>query len=171
MYAYRGGAMQEFIADSLVAIRMPRRKDYLGNTRRTRVNRDVEDEAAAGAAARERCSERTLRGTYLWADNGVDATTGQPFAGAGYEYYDGNGNIEGVSTANSDGAITSGPFEGTYEVNEDCTGRSTYPGTPEFKYDLFIHPEGDMFTWVQTDPPEGVVSAVEQRVSRRRDGD
>ena len=107
----------------------------------------------------------------MWADNGVDANTGNPFAGAGHEYYDGNGNIQGVSTANSDGAITSGSsFTGTYEVNADCTGKSTFPGTPEFKYDLFINPEGDMFTWVQTQPRRGVVSAVEQRVTLKRVG-
>jgi hypothetical protein len=147
----------------------------IGDTRRTKVNRNVEDEAAAGAAAaragaaaRATCDVGTLRGTYLWADNGVDAR--KPFAGAGYEYFDGNGNIHGVSTANADGAITRGSFKGTYEVNADCTGRSTYPGNPEFKYDLFIHPEGDMLTWIQTKPSRGVVSAVEQRVTLKRLG-
>jgi hypothetical protein len=132
------------------------------------VNRKVEDEAAAGAAARATCDVGTLRGTYLWADNGGKATAGKPFAGAGYEWFDGNGNIEGVSTANDDGAITNGSFKGTYVVNADCTGSSTYPGNPEFKYDLFIHPEGDMLTWVQTKPRRGVVSAVEQRVTLKR---
>jgi hypothetical protein len=35
------------------------------------VNRNVEGEAAAGAAARERCDEGTLHGTYLGANDGV----------------------------------------------------------------------------------------------------
>jgi hypothetical protein len=104
---------------------MPRGEDYLGDPRRTTVNRNVEDEAAAGAAARPRCSQTTLRGMYLFADHGVD-TTGNTFAGAGYEVYDGNGNIEGVSSANFSGEITRNEhYSGTYTVNADCTGTST----------------------------------------------
>jgi hypothetical protein len=148
-----------------------------GDTRRTRVNREVEDEAArAGAAAGATCDLGTLRGTYLFADNGVDSTTGKHFAGAGYEYFDGSGNIEGVFSSNFDGVVTKREsFQGTYEVNADCTGRSTYPGDPGdvvYKYDLFIDPGGDRFTWVQIKPQRSeVVSAVEQRVTRQRVGD
>ena len=117
------------------------------------------------------CDLSTLRGTYQFFDQGVDAE-GNSFGGAGYEYFDGNGNIRGVSTANDDGEITPlGSFKGTCTVNANCTGSSTYPGKPEFKYDLFIHPEGDMLTWVQTKPRRGVVSAVEQRVTLKRVGD
>jgi hypothetical protein len=137
------------------------------------MNRNTEDEASAGAAARATCSDDTLRGTYLYADHGVDATRGQPFAGAGYEYFDGNGNIEGVGSNNSDGVVTRRVFfQGTYEVNADCTGTSTYTFEGETShYDLFIDPDGSRFTWIQTNPTEGVVSAVEQRVTRRRVGD
>jgi hypothetical protein len=60
------------------------------------VNQNVEDEAAAGAAARATCDVSTLRGTYLFADHGVYAPTGKQFAEAGYAYFDGNGNIHGV---------------------------------------------------------------------------
>ena len=145
----------------------------IGDTRRTRVNQNVEDEAAAGAAARATCDVSTLRETYLFYDHGVDAPTGKQFAGAGYEYFDGNGNIEGVFSSNFDGVIAKREsFEGTYKVNADCTGRSTYPGDVEYKYDLFIDPSGDMLTWVQTKPRRSeVVSAVEQRVTRQRVGD
>ena len=70
----------------------------IGDTRRTRVNPNVEDEAAAGAAARARCDVGTLHGTYLLAYDGV-VTGGAdkgPFDVAKYDWYDGNGNIEGV---------------------------------------------------------------------------
>ena len=143
------------------------------------MSQNVEDEATAGAAARAgtaartTCDVGTLRGTYVWADNGVYATTGKPFAGAGYEYFDGNGNIHGVFSSNFDGEVTrKEKFSGTYTVNADCTGRSTYLGDVEYKYDLFIDPGGDMFTWVQTKPRRSeVVSAVEQRVTLQRVGD
>jgi hypothetical protein len=144
-----------------------------GDTRRTRVNQNVEDEAAAGAAARATCDVSTLRGTYLFADHGVYAPTGKQFAEAGYAYFDGNGNIHGVFSINSDGEVTrKEKFSGTYTVNADCTGRSTFPGDVEYKYDLFIDPGGDMFTRVQTKPRRSeVVSAVEKRVTLQRVGD
>jgi hypothetical protein len=144
----------------------------IGDTRRTRVNQNAEDEAAAGAVARVTCDVSTLRGTYVYRDHGVYSNTGKQFAGAGREYFDGNGNIRrGKLTFNDDGAVGRDSFRGTYEVNPDCTGHSTYPGNPDYEYDLYIHPEGDMFTWVQV-KPEGseVVSAVEERVTLKRVG-
>jgi hypothetical protein len=84
----------------------------IGDTRRTRVNQNVEDEASrAGAAAGATCSLNTLRGTYLFADNGVFAPTRKPFAGAGYEYYDGNGNLTSQTQKGADsGALIFGIF-------------------------------------------------------------
>jgi hypothetical protein len=146
----------------------------IGDTRRTRVTRNVEDEATAGVAARERCREATLHGTYLLAYDGVDISGSAqvPFATAAYEYFDGNGNIETVYSTNFNGTIISKePIKAKYTVNADCTGTSTYPGDDvDFKYDLFIAPDGSMFTWVQTNPPESVVSAIERRVTRKRIG-
>jgi hypothetical protein len=154
----------------------------IGDTRRTRVNQNAEDEAAAGAAARAgaearvTCDVSTLRGTYVYRDHGVHSKTGKQFAGAGREYFDGNGTVRGGKlTINDDGAVSrDSSFRGTYEVNPDCTGHSTYPGdpgNPDYEYDLYIHPEGEMLTWVQV-KPEGseVVSAVEERVTLKRVG-
>ena len=143
------------------------------------MNRNVEDEAAAGAAVRAEatasatCDVGTLRGTYLFADHGVYAPTGKQFASAGYAYLDGNGNIHGVYSINFDGQVTrKEKFSGTYTVNADCTGRSTFPGDVEYKYDLFIDPGGDMFTRVQTKPRRSeVVSTVEKRVTLQQVGD
>jgi hypothetical protein len=138
------------------------------------VSRNVEDEAAARAAARERCREATLHGTYVVAYDGVDISGNAqvPFAAAAYEYFDGNGNIETVYSSNFNGQTESKtPVSATYTVKADCTGTSTYLfGSVEYKYDLFIAPDGSMFTWVQTNPPENVVSAVERRVTRKRIG-
>jgi hypothetical protein len=81
------------------------------------------------------CSEATLRGTYLFAYQGVETKENDhvPFASAGY----------GEISRNE-------PFSGTYTVNEDCTGTSTY--TDGTHFDEFIAPDGSMFTFVQTDP-------------------
>jgi hypothetical protein len=141
----------------------------IGDTRRTRVDPSIDDEAAARAAARATCDEGTLRGTYQVVDQGVD-TKGESFAGAGYEYFDGNGHIYGVFSHHDygkrpDRKLT---YTATYTVEANCTGTSTYDGA---QYDLFIDPGGDRFTWVGVIPRrDTVVSGVEQRVTLQRIG-
>jgi hypothetical protein len=137
------------------------------------VNPRVHEAAASSStspAARATCDLSTLRGTYLFYDQGVDET-GNTFAGAGLEYFDGNGNIYGVFSHHDHGQVSTArnePYTATYTVNADCTGTSTYDGE---EYDLFIHPGGDMFTWVLTTPPDSDgVSGLEQRVSHQRVG-
>ena len=139
------------------------------------MNQNVEDEVAAraGAAARQRCDLGTLHGTYVGANDGV-VTEGPykgPFAAAEFQWFDGNGNIEGVYSVNynSRNIFRRDKFSGTYRVRADCTGTVTLRDGTE--YDLFIDPDGSMFAWVQTEPPEYVVSGVEQRVTRERIGD
>jgi hypothetical protein len=144
----------------------------IGDTRRTRVNQNVaDDEAAARAAARVTCDVGTLRGTYLGANDGVNTERPHkgPYAAAEFQWFDGNGHTEGVFSANSSGNITGkDEFSGTYTVDADCTGTVTL--TDDTEYRLFIHPEGNMFTWVQTKSPQYVVSGVEQRVTLKRIG-
>jgi hypothetical protein len=117
------------------------------------------------------CSEATLRGTYLFAYDGVEIKEDHhdhaPFAVAGYEVYDGNGEVDGVVSTSVEGEISRNkPTSGTYSVNDDCTGTVSYMGRGTH-YDLFIAPDGSMFTFVQTNP--GVVaSGFElQSVARR----
>src|SRR3712207_7014687 len=46
-------------------------------------------------ASRAKCSEATLKGTYLFAQNGVEikGNDQRPFALAGYDVFDGNGKV------------------------------------------------------------------------------
>jgi hypothetical protein len=130
----------------------------------------AEDDAVTGAAA-AKCSEATLRGTYLFAYQGftVSGKDRGPFAVAGYEVYDGLGNSSSVSTFSTNGKITRlDRVTGTYTVNADCTGSSVYSdGT---RYDDFIAPDGSTLVFVQTNP--GTVAAgFEPRVTARRVGD
>jgi hypothetical protein len=68
------------------------------------------------------------------------------------------------------GKVTSKePFSGTYTVEEDCTGSSTY--TDGTRYDTFVAPDGSMFTFVQTKPSEWVTSGFEQRGTAKRVGE
>ncbi len=124
------------------------------------------------ASSRAKCSEATLKGTYLTAENGVElkGNDQRPVAIAGYEVFDGNGHVKGVQSSNFNGQITRNErFSGTYSVNADCTSTATYSdGT---RYDQFIAPDGSILTYVLTKPSEGVSSAFELQVTAKRVGE
>src|SRR5688500_16397318 len=70
-------------------------------------------------AAKAKCSEATLHGTYLFAYDGVDVTGNKqvPFAAAGYDVFDGNGHAKSVFSVNYNGEITrKDSFSGKYTV-------------------------------------------------------
>jgi hypothetical protein len=122
-------------------------------------------------ASRAKCSEATLHGTYLFADNGFVIKDNEkvPFASSGYEVYDGNGHTKGVATTNVNGKISKEHFSGTYSVNADCTGSSSYSdGT---RYDDYIAPDGSMETYVPTKPSNLVIAGLEQQGSAKRVGE
>src|SRR5215216_2991460 len=60
------------------------------------------------ASSRAKCSEATLKGTYLFAQNGVEIKGNEqrPFAIAGYDVFDGQGEVKGVDSGNFNGEIT-----------------------------------------------------------------
>ncbi len=127
--------------------------------------------ALAADAAAATCSEATLRGTYLFADERftVSDKGRGPFAIAGNNVFDGHGNVRGVLTVSTNGKITRFIHDsGKYTVNPDCTGTVTFSeGTSD---DVFVAPDGSQFAFIQTNP--GVVFAgFEQRVTARRLGD
>jgi hypothetical protein len=122
-------------------------------------------------AARAKCSEATLKGTYLFAQNGVRIKDNdqRPFALAGYDVFDGNGEVKGLASANFNGKITrKEPLPGTYTVKANCTGTLTF--TNGTRYDIFIAPDGSMFTFVRTNP-EIVSAGFEVRGSAKRVGE
>jgi hypothetical protein len=122
-------------------------------------------------ASKAKCSEATLHGTYLFADDGFVIKDNEkvPFASSGYEVYDGNGHVKGIATTNVNGKITSKEtFSGTYTVKEDCTGSSTY--TDGTRYDDFIAPDGSRITFVQTKPSKWVLAGDEHQVTAKRVG-
>ena len=124
------------------------------------------------AASRAKCSEATLEGRYLFAQNGVDISGNdqRPFAIAGYEVFDGNGKVNAVFSANLNGNVTRNEtISGTYTVKADCTGTATYAdGTRD---DQFIAPDGSQLTFVQTKPSEIVTAGFEPRGTAKRVGE
>ena len=125
------------------------------------------------ASSRAKCSKATLHGTYPFAFDGVEikGNNGQaPFATAGYAVFDGNGKEKGVASSNFNGEVTrKESISGTYTVKADCTGTLTFADGSQI--DLFIAPDGSMFTFVQTKPSELVGSGFQPRGTARRVGD
>jgi hypothetical protein len=122
-------------------------------------------------ASRAKCSKATLKGTYLFAQNGVEIKGDEqrPFAIAGYDVFDGNGEVKGVASGNFNGqTFRNESGSGTYTVKANCTG--TFAFTNGTRYDMFIAPDGSMFTFVRTNP-EFVTSGFEQRGSAKRVGE
>src|ERR671938_242460 len=71
------------------------------------------------ASSRAKCSVATLKGTYLFAQNGVEIKGNEqrPFAIAGYDVFDGNGEVKGVDSGNFNGEVFHhNRFSGTYTV-------------------------------------------------------
>jgi|SRR5215217_5996925 len=127
----------------------------------------AEDEKATGA----KCSEATLEGMYLFAQNGVEikGNDQRPFAIAGYDVFDGHGEVKGLASANFNGKITRNePLPGMYTVKANCTGTFTF--TNGTRYDMFIAPDGSKFTFVRANP-EIVSSGFELRGTAKRVGE
>jgi hypothetical protein len=122
-------------------------------------------------AGRAKCSEATLDGTYLFAEDGFIITNNDqvPIAEAGYEVFNGNGKVRGVSSGNINGEVfRKERYSGTYTVKADCTATVTYNGGTPFVYDLFVAPDGSQFTLVQVKPSEWVRSGFEPRATAKR---
>jgi hypothetical protein len=125
-------------------------------------------------ASRAKCSKATLKGTYLFAEDGVElkGNDQRPFAIAGYDVFDGNGEVKGVSSGNFNGEVfRKEPFTGTYTVKANCTGTVTFRGGgAATQGDIFIAPDGSKFAFVRTDP-EDVSAGTDEQVTAKRVGE
>ena len=124
------------------------------------------------ASSRAKCTKATLKGTYLFAFNGVEIkgnSEQRPFAIAGYDVFDGNGEVKGVASSNFNGEVfRKDPFTGTYTVKANCTGTVAYRDGPQI--DVFIAPDGSKFAFVRTDP-EFVGAGFDSQVTAKRVGE
>jgi hypothetical protein len=124
------------------------------------------------ASSRAKCSNATLKGTYLFAADGVEIKGDEqlPFAYASYVVFDGNGKAKGVVSSNFNGEVSrKQSISGTYTVKADCTGTAIISdGT---HYDQFIAPDGSKLTAVQTHPKRFVSEGSAPRVTAKRVGE
>jgi hypothetical protein len=130
--------------------------------------------ADAQNASRAKCSVATLKGTYLFAQNGVEikGNDQRPFALAGSDVFDGNGEVRGIASGNFNGqTFRKDHFTGTYSVKANCTGTVTFKGGgAATQGDIFIAPDGSKFAFVRTNP-EDVAAGIDSRVTAKRVGE
>ena len=125
------------------------------------------------ASSRAKCSVATLEGTYLFAQNGVEikGNDQRPFALAGYDVFDGQGEVKGVDSGNFNGEVfRNDRFTGTYTVKANCTGTVTFRDGAAIHGDIFIAPDGSKFAFVRTDP-EFVGASIDEQVTAKRVGE
>jgi hypothetical protein len=93
----------------------------------------------------EKCSLKTLKGTYLYAA-GYLGPKGDQQEQSGIEYYDGKGQITGKLTAKilPDQVYSNIAYNATYEINPDCTGKTFNKSV--HMTDIFVSPDGKYFT-------------------------
>lgn len=98
------------------------------------------------SASSGRCSNATLKGTYLYSSVGM--LDGKPYAEAGREVYDGKGGVE--LTYRGTGGVT-GTMRTSYTVSPDCVGKAVYPYGQSLV--SFISPDGSRFAYTITRGP------------------
>jgi hypothetical protein len=124
--------------------------------------------AVGGHGHDDECNNRTLKGTYVFTQDGIESrapSTSQPagdrrpFGYAGVEKYDGRGGFTGLNTLATARRPDQVPttsvsefvtYSGTYTVNQDCTVVWTSTDADGFtsNYHLFLSPDGEKFTFI-----------------------
>ena len=123
---------------------------------------------ASPASAADQCSLATMKGSYLYAQDGIILGTSpdknKPFAQVGREYFDGKGGMTGMYSGNFNGAIVRGSYKGTYKINPNCSGTIAFQDDRKnvYNYDIFVTQNGSEFVFVQIDS-NSITAAFERR--------
>ena len=112
------------------------------------------------------CSERTLRGSYVFSASGFNIVGGvqQPKALIEVIVFNGDGTLDvPAATVSLNGVIIRSPHSvGTYTVDDNCSGTITFNGP---MYDMFLSKDGDDISMIQTNP-NTVFQGLATRTSR-----
>jgi hypothetical protein len=81
--------------------------------------------AATAQAEQGKCSAARAAGNYGASDSGTVIGVG-PRAAVAQLSLDASGNIKGNVTSSLNGAVAASTLSGTYSVNSDCTGTTTF---------------------------------------------
>ena len=128
--------------------------------------RDTSGVRPAAEIQRWACTERTLRGSYVFSASGFNIVGGvqQPKAIVEVIVFHGDGTLDvPAATVSLNGAIIrSLPSSGTYTVEDNCLGTITFNGPT---YDMFLSKDGDHISMIQTNT-NAVFQGLATRTSR-----
>jgi nitrous oxide reductase len=121
---------------------------------------------SSAAAAPGACTERTLRGSYVFSASGFNIVGGVPQPKAIVEVivFNGDGTLDvPAATVSLNGMIIRSLHSvGTYTVEDTCAGTVTFNGPT---YDMFLSKDGDEISMIQTNP-NTVFQGLATRTSR-----
>jgi hypothetical protein len=121
---------------------------------------------AQSTGERAACTERTLRGSYVFSATGFNIVGGvqQPKAIVEVIVFHGDGTLDvPAATVSLNGVIIrSLHSSGTYTVENNCSGTIAFNGPT---YDMFLSKHGDHISMIQTNP-NTVFQGLATRTSR-----
>ncbi|MCZ7626333.1 MAG: hypothetical protein C3F12_14550 [Candidatus Methylomirabilota bacterium] len=117
----------------------------------------------AAADPKAYCSDKTLKGSYIFSIQGYQGAEPYPYASAGMFVFDGAGGIVDAVTRSTNRTTTRGT--GTYSVGESCQGSMSLSSGND--YDIYVSPHGESFTFVRTSGNDVVASRAD-RVSHKQ---
>ena len=121
---------------------------------------------SSAEAARRACTDRTLRGSYVFSASGFNIVGGvqQPKAIVEVIAFNGDGTLDvPAATVSLNGLIVRSLHSvGTYTVEDNCSGTITFNGPT---YDMFLSKDGDDISMIQTNA-NTVFQGLATRTSR-----
>ena len=119
-----------------------------------------------------KCTLATLKGRYLFAASGfLFPPTGgvkEQSVGnvAGYHIFDGRGHGQDYVTVSLNGVVEPipSPVDLTYTLNADCTGTYEVLGTGAPTFAIFVSPNGEEMTAINTDKGDAFSYVPSRRV-------
>src|SRR5713101_1413963 len=128
-------------------------------------------QAAAQEAHEKLCDDTTLRGEYGLVVSGVRTigpSATEPFVAVGVRTFDGHGTFTDNASFHGAvlGTVVGGHVAGTYHVNSDCTGTSSFtppPPFPAIESAFVIVDRGRTVNEAVMSPQPNIVTAVYQR--------
>jgi hypothetical protein len=126
--------------------------------------------AAPAAGAGHSCRNATLKGSYIFYNDGwlVSGGKRKPFSIAGMDRFNGAGTGHGVTTFDVNGKVVDAntPGTSTYTIKADCTGKIVFDTAGGIgHFDMYLSPSGRSFSLVETDPGS-VGGGIDSRVAR-----
>ena len=128
--------------------------------------------AASPAAARasHSCRNATLKGTYVYYNDGwlVSGGKKKPFSIAGVDHFNGAGTGHGVTTFDVNGKLVNAntPETSTYTIKANCIGKIVFDTAGSIgHFNVYMGPSGHLLSLIETDRGS-VGGGTESRVAR-----